>query len=74
VLEYEVFKVKVPVLTNEPITAQIGMKEGLEGGEKFEEETEAIDLAKMNKIKIRKFEGRILSQPAESRDSKEHKK
>ena len=44
------------------------------GGEKFEEESEAGDLAKMKGIKIRKFEGRILSAPAESRDSKEHKK
>lgn len=43
------------------------------GGEKFEEETEADDLAKMAKIKIRKFEGRLLSLPVESRDSKEHK-
>lgn len=32
----DVFKPKVPVLTSGPITAQIGMKEGLEGGEKFE--------------------------------------
>ena len=31
----EVFKPKVPVLTSNPITAQIGTKEGLEGGEKF---------------------------------------
>ena len=44
------------------------------GGEKFEEETEANELAKMKKIKIRKFDGKILSAPAESRDSKEHKK
>lgn len=32
----EVFKPKVPVLSTHPITAQIGMKEGLKGGEKFE--------------------------------------
>ena len=32
----EVFKPKVPVLTSNPITAQIGMKEGLKGGEKFD--------------------------------------
>lgn len=44
------------------------------GGEKFEEENEADDLAKMAKIKIRKFEGRALSLPAESFDSKKHKK
>jgi len=32
----DVFKPKVPVLTSGPITAQIGMKEGLSGGEKFD--------------------------------------
>jgi dCMP deaminase len=44
------------------------------GGEKFEEETEAEDLVKMRKIKIRKYSGRVLIQPAESLDSSEHKK
>lgn len=44
------------------------------GGEKFEEETEANDLAKTKKIKIRKFEGKLLCEPAESLDSKKHKK
>jgi hypothetical protein len=34
--KYEVFKPMVPLLTGYPITAKIGMKEGLEGGEKFE--------------------------------------
>jgi hypothetical protein len=34
--ENDVFKPKVPVLTIDPITAQIGMKEGLTGGEKFD--------------------------------------
>lgn len=32
----DVFKPKVPVLTINPITAQIGMKEGLTGGESFD--------------------------------------
>jgi hypothetical protein len=34
--EHDLFKPKVPVSTSEPITAKIGMKEGLEGGEAFE--------------------------------------
>lgn len=34
--EYDVFKPKTPLLTGTPITAKIGKKEGLEGGEKFE--------------------------------------
>ena len=34
--KYEAFRPKVPLLTNDPITSKIGMKEGLEGGEKFE--------------------------------------
>lgn len=42
---YEVFKPKVPLLTGEPITAKIGMKEGLEGGEKFEVLEQTVDLA-----------------------------
>ncbi|MDR2814571.1 MAG: hypothetical protein LBB79_07980 [Prevotellaceae bacterium] len=33
---YDVFKPKVPILTTDPLTAQIGMKEGLSGGEKFQ--------------------------------------
>ncbi len=44
------------------------------GGEKFEEETEADDLAKSQKIKVRQYKGRALTLPAESRDSKLHKK
>lgn len=38
----------------------------LTGGEKFEEESEANDLAKMRGIKIRKFTGKIICPPAES--------
>ena len=34
--DHDVFKPKIPVLSTDPITAQIGMKEGLTGGEKFE--------------------------------------
>jgi hypothetical protein len=35
--KYDVFKPKVAILTApDPLTAQIGMKEGLDGGEKFE--------------------------------------
>jgi hypothetical protein len=34
--KHDVFKSKVPVLTVNPLTAKIGMKEGLKGGEKFE--------------------------------------
>lgn len=41
--EYEVFKPKVPLFTAEPITAKIGMKEGLEGGEKFEVLMQKVD-------------------------------
>ena len=34
--KYDVFKTKTPLYTGYPITAKVGMKEGLEGGEKFE--------------------------------------
>lgn len=33
--KYDEFKTKTPLYTGNPITAKIGMKEGLEGGEKF---------------------------------------
>ncbi|MFM7016353.1 MAG: hypothetical protein ACKOX3_08500 [Bacteroidota bacterium] len=41
--KYEVFKPKVPLYTGFPITAKIGMKEGLEGGEKFEVLEQTMD-------------------------------
>jgi dCMP deaminase len=44
------------------------------GGEKFEEESEADDLARMRGIKIRKFKGRILCYPAEGLGAKKNKK
>jgi len=34
--EYEVFQTKTPIYSVDPITAKIGLKEGLEGNEKFE--------------------------------------
>jgi hypothetical protein len=34
--KYDVFKTKTPLFTGNPISAKIGLKEGLEGGEKFE--------------------------------------
>ncbi|MDR0687454.1 MAG: hypothetical protein LBF55_02060 [Prevotellaceae bacterium] len=34
--KYDVFKPKVPILTSNPLTAKIGMKENLKGGEKFQ--------------------------------------
>jgi len=41
--KYDVFKPKVPLFSGDPITAKIGMKEGLEGGEKFEVLEQTID-------------------------------
>ncbi len=41
--KYDVFKTKTPLYTGYPITAKIGMKEGLEGGEKFEVLEQMID-------------------------------
>jgi len=34
--EYDVFKPMVPIISIDPIKAHIGMKEGIEGGEKFD--------------------------------------
>ena len=41
--KYDVFKTKTPILGVDPITAKIGMKEGLEGGESFEILEQSID-------------------------------
>ena len=41
--KYDVFKPKVQLLTVDPLTAKIGMKEGIEGGDKFEVLEQTID-------------------------------
>ncbi|OFX52523.1 MAG: hypothetical protein A2046_06080 [Bacteroidetes bacterium GWA2_30_7] len=41
--KYDVFKTKTPLFTSDPITAKIGMKEGLEGGESFDVLEQSID-------------------------------
>ncbi len=41
--EYEMFKPMTPLYSVDPITARIGMKEGVEGGEKFEVLEQSID-------------------------------
>ena len=41
--EYDIFMPKVPLFTGSPLTAKIGMKEGLEGGEKFEVLEQTMD-------------------------------
>lgn len=41
--KYDVFKTKTPLYTGDPITAKIGMKEGLESGDKFEVLEQTID-------------------------------
>lgn len=52
--EYDVFMPKVPLYSGSPITAKIGMKEGLEGGEKFEVLEQSINpktgLTEYNKV------------------------
>ena len=59
--DYEVFKTKTPLFSGNPITAKIGMKEGLEAGDKFEvleqnmdEKTGKTVYKKVGKIKIMK--------------------
>jgi hypothetical protein len=59
--KYDVFKTKVPLFTGNPLTAKIGMKEGLEGGEKFEvleanmdPKTGIIEYKKKGTIKVDK--------------------
>jgi hypothetical protein len=59
--KYDIFKTKVPLFTGNPLTAKIGMKEGLEGGEKFEvleanmnPKTGIIEYKKKGTIKVDK--------------------
>jgi len=59
--KYEVFKTKTPLFTADPITAKIGLKEGLESGDKFEILENNIDPAtgksdykKVGTIKVKK--------------------
>ena len=59
--DYEVFKTKVPLFSGNPITAKIGLKEGLEPGDKFEvleqtmdEKTGKTVYKKVGKIKVDK--------------------
>jgi hypothetical protein len=59
--EYDVFKTKTPLYSGQPITAKIGMKEGLVGGESFEvleqmldEKTGLTKYVRKGKIKVSK--------------------
>lgn len=59
--KYDVFKTKVPLFTGNPITAKIGIKEGLEAGDKFEvleanmdPKTGIIEYKKKGTIKVEK--------------------
>ena len=40
---YDVFKTKTPLLSGDPATAKIGLKEGLESGDKYEVLEQALD-------------------------------
>lgn len=59
--EFDVFMPKVPLYSGSPITAKIGMKEGLDGGEKFEvleqvlnSKTGLTEYNKVGEIKVNK--------------------
>lgn len=41
--KYEVFRTKTPLISGDPLSAKIGMKEGLEGGDKYEVLEQTID-------------------------------
>ena len=52
--EFDVFKPMTPLYSVDPLTARIGMKEGLEGGEKFEVLEQSIDPKTQKTIYTRK--------------------
>lgn len=41
--KYDVFKTKTPILTTDPVTAAIGMKEGVEAGDRYEILEKSVD-------------------------------
>jgi len=41
--KYDVFKTKTPISSVDPVTAKIGLKEGIEGGDRFEVLEQSID-------------------------------
>ncbi|GAA4275416.1 hypothetical protein [Aquimarina mytili] len=41
--KYEVFRTKTPLISGDPLSAKIGLKEGLEGGDKYEVLEQTID-------------------------------
>ena len=51
--KYEIFRTKTPLFSGEPITAKIGLKEGLEEGDKFEVLEQVLD-EKTGKTKYEK--------------------
>ena len=59
--EYDVFKTKTPILSTDPIVAKIGMKEGVEPGDKFDvlemvldEKTGLTRYDKVGRVKVKK--------------------
>lgn len=63
---HDVFKPKIPLFSGDPITAKIGKKEGLKGGEKFEVMEQVLDpktgktkYVKKGIIKVSKKKGKI---------------
>jgi len=66
--KYEIFKPKVPLYTGDPITAKIGMKEGLEGGEKFEV-LEQVQDTKTGKVTYKKV-GTITAEKGKIWDNR----
>ena len=51
--KYDVFKTKTPLLSGAPPSAYIGMKEGLEGGDKFEVLEAVMDDGKVTYKRIK---------------------
>ncbi len=59
--EYDVFKTKTPILSADPVIAKIGLKEGVEGGDKFDvlemvldEKTGLTRYDKVGRVKVKK--------------------
>jgi len=61
--KYDVFKTKTPLLSGDPLTAEIGLKEGLDGGDKYEVLEQVIDKegkTKYDRKGVIKVDGKLI--------------
>ena len=75
--EYDVFKTKTPLYTVDTLTAKIGLKEGIEAGDKFDVLEQVIDESGITKYErrgtIKVMKGKIWDNRYMAAETEEHK-